>query len=472
MLTPAQIRSRGNQLHAALDQVIEQRGWSMPKRRAHQWRTLKSLVQHACDHIPLYQRLFANAGFEPRMLDDWDDLQKIPILTKQDLRTAAADELLPISATASWSAPALWSFSQAVARSKAPEDRRTPERSRDDVRWLASSGSTGIPARIARTESSLWHYMACNTALFYDWCGGQPISNGLYLVDMAPDSIDFATADLLRTTVPDSRIFSVHDPVAKLTRELLSIVPEFISSYPSTLRAIALDLKVQNRVMKKTRLIHLTSEMLDAHTRHLLGQIFPNARLIETYTSTEGGLVAFQCPHDARWHIAETNVICEIVDESGLPTDELGHLVITDLTNTATPIIRYRGLGDLARWDTTPCPCGTSLRSIRQIEGRSAAMLRARSGTLLSPYIITNAIEEVPGLAQYQVVQKQPGMLEVRVVAETNAPRQRIKTGVKRALEAALANDADLQVTFVSNIAAPAGSHKVPLVISELPLAA
>jgi hypothetical protein len=183
MHTPSQIRSRGRHLHAALDQVIEQRGWSMPKRRAHQWRTLRSLVQHAHAHIPLYQRLFAEAGFTPAMLDDWDDLSKMPFLTKPGLRTATRADL--------------------IAKDNC-----------DDVRWLASSGSTGIPASMARTEESLWHYMACNTALFYDWCHGKPLSNGLYLVDMAPDSIDFAAADLLRTTVPDSRIFSVHDPVA------------------------------------------------------------------------------------------------------------------------------------------------------------------------------------------------------------------------------------------------------------------
>ena len=441
MHTPSQIRTRGRHLHAALDQVIEQRGWSMPKRRAHQWRTLRSLVQHAHAHIPLYQRLFAEAGFTPAMLDDWDDLSKLPVLTKPDLRTATRADLIA-------------------------------KDNRDDIRWLASSGSTGIPASLARTEDSLWHYMACNTALYYDWCQGKPISNGFYLVDMARDSIDFAAADLLSTTVPDSRIFSVHDPVAKLTRELLSIAPEFISSYPSTLRAIALDLRAQKRVMNKTRLIHLTSEMLDAHTRHLLGQIFPNARLIETYTSTEGGLVAWQCVQGSRWHIAEANVLCEIVDENGLPTNDLGHIVITDLTNTATPILRYRGLGDLARWEPEPCACGSSARSIRHIEGRSAAMLRARGGALISPYVITNAIEEVPGLAQYQVVQKQPGMLEVRIVAEARASKNRVESGVQAALESALERAADLQINFVSMIAASPGSHKVPLVISELPLAA
>ena len=50
-------------------------------------------------------------------------------------------------------------------------------------------------------------------------------------------------------------------------------------------------------------------------------------RMFETslmeVTSTEGGLVAWQCMHDARWHIAETNVIFEIVDDHGLPTDGL-----------------------------------------------------------------------------------------------------------------------------------------------------
>ena len=441
MHTPSQIRTRGRHLHAALDQVIEQRGWSMPKRRAHQWRTLRSLVQHAHAHIPLYQRLFAEAGFTPAMLDDWDDLSKLPFLTKPDLRTATRADLIA-------------------------------KDNRDDIRWLSSSGSTGIPASLARTEDSLWHYMACNTALYYDWCQSKPLRNGLYFVDMAHDSIDFAAADLLSTTVPDSRIFSVHDPVAKLTRELLSIAPEFISSYPSTLRAIALDLRAQNRVMNKTRLIHLTSEMLDAHTRHLLGQTFPNARLIETYTSTEGGLVAWQCVQGSRWHIAEANVLCEIVDENGQPTTDLGHIVITDLTNTATPILRYRGLGDLARWEPEPCPCGNSARSIRHIEGRSAAMLRARGGALISPYVITNAIEEVPGLAQYQVVQKQPGMLEVRIVAEARASKNRVESGVQAALESALERATNLQITFVSTIAASPGSHKVPLVISELPLAA
>lgn len=441
MHTPSQIRARGRHLHAALDQVIEQRGWSTPKCRAHQWRMLRSLVKHAHDNIPLYQRLFAEAGFTPAMLEDWDDLPKLPILTKHDLRTAPRADLIA-------------------------------KDNRDAIRWLSSSGSTGIPACMARTEESLWHYMACNTALYYDWCQGAPLTNGLYLVDMSPDSIDFAAAGLLRTTVPHSRILSAQDPVAKLTRELLGIAPEFISSYPSTLRAIALDLRAQKRVIRQTRLIHLTSEMLDAHTRHLLGQIFPNARLIETYTSTEGGLVAWQCTHSSRWHIAETNVLCEIVDDHGLPTTGLGHIVITDLTNNATPILRYRGLGDLARWEPEPCPCGSSARSIRHLEGRSAAMLRSHAVTLISPYVVINAIEDVPGLAQYQIVQKQPGMLEVRVVADADASRNRVEKGVQNALEAALAGSADLQITFVSRIAAPPGSHKIPLVISELPAVA
>lgn len=99
-------------------------------------------------------------------------------------------------------------------------------------------------------------------------------------------------------------------------------------------------------------------------------------------------------------------------------------------------------------------------------------MLRTRSGVLLSPFVITNAIEEVGGLAHYQVVQKLPGSFEVRVVATHGTPPFQIERDIKSVLSAAVANDADLIVNFVPKIAAPHGSHKVPLVISELPAAA
>jgi hypothetical protein len=51
-------------------------------------------------------------------------------------------------------------------------------------------------------------------------------------------------------------------------------------------------------------------------------------------------------------------------------------------------------------------------------------------------------------------------------------PEAQIERAVKKVLSTATAGDAEITVTFVPAIAAKAGSHKVPLVVSELPPAA
>src|SRR5205085_8254840 len=136
----------------------------------------------------------------------------------------------------------------------------------------------------------------------------------------------------------------------------------------------------------RLRLLHVTAEMLDRRTRLLLGQVFPRARIVETYTSTEAGLMAYQCPRDPRLHLCEDRVLVEIVDGAGHATREMGEIVVTNLANWTTPIIRYRGLGDFCRWKESACPCGSILRSIGDLEGRRAESITLPDGSLLSPY--------------------------------------------------------------------------------------
>jgi hypothetical protein len=93
-------------------------------------------------------------------------------------------------------------------------------------------------------------------------------------------------------------------------------------------------------------------------------------------------------------------------------------------------------------------------------------MLRTRGGVWLSPFVITNAIEEVPGLAQYQVVQQQAGSIEVRVVATNPAD---LEPRLLRVLDHA---DMDVRVQFVPEIKPKGRGHKVPLVISTIQQAA
>lgn len=432
------LAAREKCLLAALDRILPRRQWSPQQMRQFQTSTLQALVAHAFENVPLYRDKYTAAGFHPSALRSLDDLPKIPLLTKEELRQAGSERV------------------------------RSTDRPRP-ARLLASSGSSGIPIRIYREEDSLWHFTAHATALYYEWCDHQPLEEVLYFLDLTPDSIDYALADLLRTTAAEERLVSVEEPPAVLAAKIQEFRPQFISSYPSTLRNIAIWMHQRGQSYEGLRLLHVTSEMFDPRTRLLFGRVFPHARVVETYTSTEAGLMGCRCARDNRWHLTEDSVIGEIVDREGNATRGLGEIVVTDLTNWATPIIRYRGLGDYGRWDETGCSCGSVCRSIQHLEGRYTASLVLPDGTLQSPYPLTNALEEVSGVYQYQIIQRSVVEFEVLVVKDASGPctESAIRSAIARAFRV-LPKETGHQVRFVESIAPGAGRHKVPLVLSTV----
>ena len=59
--------------------------------RAQQFARIKQLVEMAYREIPVYRAKYKAAGFKPSHLRDWDDLQKIPVITKPELVAAFPD---------------------------------------------------------------------------------------------------------------------------------------------------------------------------------------------------------------------------------------------------------------------------------------------------------------------------------------------------------------------------------------------
>jgi len=433
------LAEREQALRSALDLVIARRRWQRAELEQFQLSTLQKLLTYATAHVPLYREKYAAVKFNPTDIQSLAELSRIPALTKAELRHA---DLASLAA------------------------RDCPTRRQ----LLSSSGSTGTPSRLFRDEDSLWQFSAYDLALFYDWCAGTPLTNGLYILDLSAGSIDAALADHLRTTVPVERILSITWPNARLLEKLQQCRPEFVSTYPSTIRNLAFLLQRSAQICPTVKLIHLTSEMCDAGTRKLLAQVFPQARLMETYTSTEAGLVAFRCPAANAWHVAEELSIVEIVDDAGKPTAEVGRVMVTNLTNWSTPVIRYDGLGDYARWGAGLCRCGSPLRTIEQFEGRHAESLIRPDGSLLTPYVLTNALEELPGLAQFQVIQRAPTELEVLLIPEAGADTasDRWAADIRPIFQRLLAPTVQVAVRVVPQIPPRPGSHKTPLVISEI----
>ncbi|MBE0597279.1 MAG: phenylacetate--CoA ligase family protein, partial [Desulfuromonadales bacterium] len=55
--------------------------------REQQLRRVQKLLRHAFTHVPFYTERFRLGGVRPEDIRSLDDLQKIPLLTKEDIRT-------------------------------------------------------------------------------------------------------------------------------------------------------------------------------------------------------------------------------------------------------------------------------------------------------------------------------------------------------------------------------------------------
>ncbi|MDQ1318324.1 MAG: hypothetical protein QG588_1984, partial [Candidatus Poribacteria bacterium] len=51
-----------------------------------QIRKLEAIIKHAYENVPYYRRVFNERGLKPRDIQNFDDLKKLPILTKEDVR--------------------------------------------------------------------------------------------------------------------------------------------------------------------------------------------------------------------------------------------------------------------------------------------------------------------------------------------------------------------------------------------------
>ena len=88
---------------------------------------------------------------------------------------------------------------------------------------------------------------------------------------------------------------------------------------------------------------------------------------------------------------------------------------MTSLANHAMPLIRYE-IGDTGELLAGRCPCGRGLPLMRPTWGRSVDYLALADGTVITPYDMTCAIEHLPGMLRYQIVQRAIDRVEVLVL--------------------------------------------------------
>jgi phenylacetate-CoA ligase len=116
------------------------------------------------------------------------------------------------------------------------------------------------------------------------------------------------------------------------------------------------------------------------------------------------------------YHVQAESLIVEVLDSEGraCPPGESGRVVVTDLHNFATPLLRYE-LRDYAEVGPT-CSCGRGLPTLRRVLGRERNMVRLPNGERHWPLVGLHRFREVGQILQYQLVQHDLEQVEMRLV--------------------------------------------------------
>src|SRR5262249_55050162 len=153
------------------------------------------------------------------------------------------------------------------------------------------------------------------------------------------------------------------------------------------------------------------------------------------------------------YHVQAERVIVELLDDAGAPAQigAIGRVVVTDLHNFATPLLRY-DLGDYAEV-VAPCPCGRGLPSLGRIWGRRRNLLTLPGGTTVWP-VFTMACRRAARYREIQLVQESVDTLRARVVPDGPLDR----AALVRALQALWGHPFQVEIEEVEQLArSPAG---------------
>jgi len=262
---------------------------------------------------------------------------------------------------------------------------------------------------------------------------------------------------------------AVTTPLPELVATLNRDRPEAIVTVPSIAGLLAEE-QLEGRLSIEPRATMLAGEVLTEDIRRRIAAAW-GIEPIEVYAATEALIMASDSPDGSGLEISEDLVVLEVVDEHDqpVPPGVPGYRVLlTSLIGRALPLIRYE-LSDSVTLAAGNAAGRPYLR-IERVDGRNDDLLRlpkpGGGEALVLPYRLRAPFLDLPDVVQYQVVHE-PTRLAVRIVLRPDASVEtveRVRSGMKVALEAAGAIPPPIVVQPVAEIEREPGSMKVKVV--------
>ena len=342
-----------------------------------QFKKLKAIVHHAYNSVEFYHKLYHPLGIGPQTLNNLEDLNKFPIITKEDIQKNFPNKLL------------------------AKNKKLT------NCTILHTAGSTGKPLTVLLNPEEMDFSLAVNLRSLYE--NGFRFRDKMLAVSTNPPKRR-SLAKILHF-LPTEYI-SLYDNPYEQKNRLNSLKIACIFGHTSYVKILAKAKYDCHLDRFNPRLIFTSAEILDKATRKMINTVF-NTDLKDLYGCVELNRTAWECKEHMGYHMDIDSVVFEFIKNGEqIAFNEQGEVVYTGLYNYTMPLIRY-AIGDIAIPSDEKCPCGRNLPLIKIIEGRTFDFIVLPDNRIYSPLIFINSLRPIRGIKEFKVIQENLHYLKI-----------------------------------------------------------
>lgn len=392
-----------------------------------QSRKMKKLLLYAYNSTGYYKEAMDKAGFDPAAMLSLDDIQKVPFLTKEEIR--------------------------------ANTERIIAKDTKGRLKRYATSGSTGHPLIFYLSNERI----AANKAAYlmlYGWWGLRIGDREVVLWGSSRDISAYSITKKIRDNLLHTRLL----PAFRIGEAEMSRYIAFIRKYrPKDIFGYAHSIYLlarfaDNRGIKLNniglRVVFTTAELLHDFQRDLIRKVF-GCPVSNCYGGRESGLIAFECP-GGNMHLNPA-IYTEFVN---------GEIVVTDLYSYGMPFIRYR-TGDRGILSAKKgCSCGISAPIIEKLIGRDTDHVISPKGELIHPLALEYIFRELEGIDYFRIVQKKKDELVVDLVVVSKFDKT-LEGTIKNKIDQVMGAPVKTSFNYIKDSEIPS-QDKYKFVISEV----
>lgn len=362
---------------------------------------LFQILIHARETVPFYKKKIPKKFNEDQA---YSVLKKIPILTK-DLLSEKNEELL----------------SNRYIKS--------------DLIKNHSSGSTGKQSFSYSLKKEIFNIQAIQRHWFF-WTGYEDGDHAIQFGISPKRGFIKKLKDYFFNIHYYSAFSLSEKDFSNIYKKLKAKKIKYIIGYPSAINELSkymINYGLQHSVKA---IISLGDKLFD-HYKSNFDKSFCRPNILDTYGCAEGFMIAAKYDLDY-YYISSPHIFVEIVNDQGKYVDdgEIGHVLVTGLTNYTQPFFRYK-LGDMAI--KLPASYYPNKRKfnyplLQKIVGRETEVIETPDNKKLIIHSFTGIFEHFPEIKQFKIIQNDIDSLIIRYICE-NVNEKKILNTIQRRIE-------------------------------------